>query len=140
MSYHFALSNLSVAVVITVMPSLLLLAGPVIAQFAGGSGTAEDPYQIEKVEQLQDVGQEEYRSSHFILVADIDASETADWNDGKGFEPLRFDGNFDGDGHVITGLTIDRAQEDAVGLFGFTSQAVIKILDLKISMLLAETL
>jgi len=98
----------------------LLLAGPAQAQFAGGSGTEEDPYQIETIEQLQDVGQEEYRSSHFILIADIDASETAGWNDGKGFEPLRFRGHFDGDGHVITGLTIDRAQENEVGLFGFT--------------------
>jgi ribosomal protein L27 len=111
---------------------LFLIATPTVAQFAGGSGTAEDPYQIETIEQLQDVGQEEYRGSHFLLIADIDASETAGWNDGKGFEPLRFDGHFDGDGHVITGLTIAREQENEVGLFGFTfPNAVIKNLGLE---------
>jgi len=114
------------------LPAFLLLTGPVHAQFAGGSGTAVDPYQIETIEQLQNVGQVTYRSSHFILIADIDASETAGWNDGKGFEPLWLDGHFDGGGHVISGLTIDREEEDGVGLFGYTSwNAVIKNLGLE---------
>ena len=127
MSRHFATHNLFVAAVFIALPAILLLTVPAKAQFAGGSGTAEDPYQIENVEQLQEIGQEEYRSSHFILIADIDASETAGWNDGKGFEPLRFEGYFDGDGHVITGLIIDRAQQEhSVGLFGSATLAVIK--------------
>jgi surface protein len=131
MSRHVTTHKLSVAAVLIVMPAILLLTGPVQAQFAGGSGTAEDPYQVETIEQLQDVGQEEYRGSHFILIAKIDASETAGWNDGKGFEPLRFGGHFDGDGHVITGLTIDREQEHSVGLFSETTMAVIKNIGLK---------
>ena len=100
------------------LPAILLLAGPAQAQFAGGSGTAEDPYQIENVEQLQDVGQEEYQSSHFILIADIDASETAEWHDGDGFEPIwGFAGSLNGAGHIISNLVIDRKESWYVGLF-----------------------
>jgi hypothetical protein len=58
------------------------------------------------------------------LGADIDASPTSTWNGGAGFEPLgggleyqRFAGSFDGLGHTITGLTIDRPTEPNAGLF-----------------------
>ncbi|MBP3193892.1 hypothetical protein [Natronogracilivirga saccharolytica] len=44
------------------------------AQFAGGSGTEDDPYQIETVEQLQDI--RNHTDKHFIQIADIDANET----------------------------------------------------------------
>lgn len=59
---------------------------------------------------------------HFQLMADIDASETINWNDGKGFEPLgdgdgSFSGTFDGNGYAIKDLTINRPNESQVGLF-----------------------
>lgn len=64
----------------------------------------------------------------YVLVEDIDASATADWNDGAGFEPIgtysygnpstAFTGHFDGQGHTIVGLTINRPTEDYIGLFG----------------------
>lgn len=62
-------------------------------------------------------------SRHYVLGADIDASTTATWNDGAGFAPLgssksNFTGVFDGLGHTINGLTIDRPTFDGVGLFG----------------------
>lgn len=43
-------------------------------QFEGGSGTEDDPYQIETVEQLQDI--RNHTDKHFIQIADIDANET----------------------------------------------------------------
>ncbi len=57
-------------------------------QFAGGSGTGEDPYQIETVEQLQAIADMVNLDKHFILIADIDASETENWDNGKGFNPI----------------------------------------------------
>jgi len=79
----------------------------------------------------------------YILGNDIDASETSSWNwDGTtydGFRPIghdtnntfvsnelegvHFDGNafmgqLDGDGHKVSGLYIDRPDEDFIGLFG----------------------
>lgn len=87
------------------------------AQFAGGSGTEEDPFQIASIEQLQKIGESEYRSRHFIQIADIDASDTKNWNDGKGFKPVSFRGSYDGNGYVISNLYINRKEEDSIGLF-----------------------
>ena len=41
-------------------------------EFAGGTGTANDPYQIETAEQLNNV--RNYMKSHFVLNRDIDMS------------------------------------------------------------------
>ncbi|MFY0683875.1 MAG: BspA family leucine-rich repeat surface protein [Balneola sp.] len=100
------------------------LQGPVLAEspsitFAGGSGIEADPYQIATLEQFQ--AMKDSPSSHYILNNDIDASATSTWNSSAGFVPIGgdspFTGNFDGQGFVITGLTIDRPAEDYVGLF-----------------------
>lgn len=88
--------------------------------FEGGNGTPSDPYQISTIEQLQSI--QDHYEEHFILVNDIDATETSSWNTGEGFEPLvapgrTFYGSLDGDGHIINGLTINRPATDNVGLF-----------------------
>jgi hypothetical protein len=57
-------------------------------------------------------------NGHYTLTQNIDAAATADWNDGKGFQPLpAFSGLFDGQGHFIRGLHIHRSEEWNVGLF-----------------------
>jgi filamentous hemagglutinin family protein len=66
----------------------------------------------------------------YVLGTDIDATATSGWNTEAGFLPVGsnstpFKGNFDGLGHTITGLTINRAT-DFVGLFGATSNASIR--------------
>ncbi|MBI5684042.1 MAG: hypothetical protein HZC54_03085 [Verrucomicrobia bacterium] len=58
---------------------------------------------------------------HYCLVADIDASETKNWDGGKGFAPIGsvsepFAGVLDGGGHAIRNLHINRGWEDDVGL------------------------
>ncbi|CCQ34875.1 GLUG motif domain protein [Halorhabdus tiamatea SARL4B] len=81
-------------------------------------------YEISNVDQLQCIPQngldEDYK-----LVDDIDATGTKYWNNGKGFEPIgdqsrggaEFEGDFDGQGHKIENLYIDRPNENFVGLF-----------------------
>ncbi len=69
------------------------------------------------------------------LTQDIDCSDTANWNNGKGFLPLGwfqdasltgpFAGYFDGQGYAISGLTINRPDEDYIGLFGYTAQTTV---------------
>ena len=97
------------------------------ADFAGGSGTEGDPYQIANWYQLDNV--RNYLDSHFILVNNISsstpgytllASSTA--NGGHGWQSIgtsdcRFSGTFDGRGHAIRDLFINRPSEDHVGLF-----------------------
>ncbi len=121
--------------------ALYILPGSALAQFARGSGTEEDPYQIETIEQLQVIGEsEEHRDKHFILINDIDAGETATWNEGKGFDPIGrliinevnepFTGTFDGSGFTISNLTINRPDESYIGLFGYATRATIKNISL----------
>ena len=60
----------------------------------------------------------------YELANDIDASDTVNWNNGAGFEPVgdisnRFTGSLDGKNQIIKGLFIDRPNTDFVGLFGF---------------------
>jgi PGF-CTERM protein len=91
-----------------------------------GEGTPESPYVVTNASELQ--AMEDDLDAHYVLGSDIDASGTGTWHDGRGFDPVGsssfsggapFDGSFDGAGHVITGLTIDRSGTDYVGLFGW---------------------
>jgi hypothetical protein len=102
-----------------------------------GSGSPADPYIITDARQLQAMAAD--RSAAYRLGADVDASGTASWNDAlgsaKGFAPIGethapFNGSLDGNGHSITGLTITRADEGNVGLFGYSHGATIKNLSI----------
>ncbi|MHB1092945.1 beta strand repeat-containing protein [Thiobacillus sp.] len=76
---------------------------------AAGSTTATD---------LQGIGSGA-STLNFALGADIDASATSGWNAGAGFLPdaPNFTGTFDGLGHIISNLTINRPSTSRVGLF-----------------------
>jgi hypothetical protein len=103
--------------------------------FAGGSGTAVDPYQIENVFQLQNMIID--TGAYYILMNDIDASSTKNWNNGEGFEPIGsyssgFSGSLDGDGYKITDLYINLPSTYGVGLFGgLASPGEVKNVGLK---------
>ena len=97
--------------------------------FPGRSGTGfltingQDYRVINSLADLDDIRSN--LSGHYALGADIDASDTKDWNGGAGFAPLgdssnMFHGVLDGLGHVINGLTINRPGTDYVGLIGRT--------------------
>ena len=68
-------------------------------------------------------------AGYYALGGNIDASATSGWNSGAGFTPVgnstsNFTGNFDGLGHTINGLTINRpTATNAVGLFGVVSSS-----------------
>ena len=89
---------------------------------AAGSTTATD---------LQGIGG--VLSGSYVLGANIDASATSSWNGGAGFLPIGgpdftgFTGTFDGLGHSINGLTINRPTTRFVGLFGRLSGTVRNI-------------
>ena len=65
-------------------------------------------------------------STRYALGSDIDASATSAWNGGAGFAPVgdsitNFTGIFDGLGHVIREVTINRPTHDNIGVFGDAS-------------------
>jgi len=98
-----------------------------------GSGTSGEPYLIATLANLRWMSEDADNTElgkHFKQTADIDASDTDLWNDGKGFEPIgsykdttdptwkEFQGTYDGQGYTISNLTINRPTEDIYGLFG----------------------
>ncbi len=95
--------------------------------FAGGSGTSVDPYQIANGAQLalmaRQVNEGTDASAYFELIADIDIS-------GHQWTPIgsssnKFSGSFNGKGHTITGMTIN-AESSNQGLFGYINGATIE--------------
>gem|GEM_PF-702976 len=111
--------------------------------FSGGGGTVIDPYIITTAAQLDEV--RNYLSAHFVLSNDIDLSAyLAPGGDGHakwgsaGWMPIgtyadSFTGTFNGKGHKIAGLWIDRSDADYVGLFGRAFGAEISNLGVEIS-------
>lgn len=88
-----------------------------------GDGT----YVITNVHELQAMNADP--TADYRLDNEIDAMHTVLWNDGDGFDPIgesasRFAGSFDGGGHTVDGLTIDRPGEWGTGLFGVTATGV----------------
>ena len=99
--------------------------GAAWAAFSGGSGVSYDPYIITTAAELDAV--HDYLSDYFVLGNDIDLTAYlapggaghSKWG-ASGWLPFGSSFNifgFDGRGHVITGLWIDRSFTDNVGLF-----------------------
>ncbi|MCU0913085.1 MAG: hypothetical protein MUC88_00805 [Planctomycetes bacterium] len=106
---------------------------PAQAKYSGGSGTAQDPYQIATAADLIALGETpgDY-DKHFVMTADIDldpnlpgrkvfdkaviAPDTDPNDKYSQFQGTPFTGVFDGDGHTISHLTIKGG--DHLGLFG----------------------
>lgn len=99
-----------------------------------GSGTADNPYVITTASEVQ--AMEDDLDAHYELGGDIDAAETAQWNDGRGFDPVgptessAFTGSLDGNGFTIANLTIDRPDTRRVGLFGVLNESEVRDLTL----------
>ncbi len=91
--------------------------------FAGGDGSSDSPFLICTSAQLANM-KEVYRTKSFKLMSNLDLSAGGLW------EPLAnslapFTGVFDGSGYSITGLTINKS-ENNVGLFSYTKNATIR--------------
>lgn len=111
--------------------------GSTAAAFAGGTGTAENPYQIANGAQLAYLassvnGGETYEDKYFVLTANIDlnglpwtpiANSFSDALLG-GSNYRVFAGNFDGKGYTISNVSIGSEttplESDVFGLFGAT--------------------
>ena len=98
-----------------------------------GSGTEGDPYLISSLDNLFWVTKTiSSWNSYFKQTSDIDASSSSGWDGGQGLAPIGngstfFSGSYDGDGHTINGLYINRTASDYIGLFGMiNNSAVVK--------------
>ena len=100
---------------------------------AAGSLVSGGVYSISTVEEL--VALADYINAGniasamtFVLGADIDLSSISNWTPiGKGGANIEFTGTFDGNGHVISNLTInDDTNFNYCGLFGYAEGATIQ--------------
>jgi len=104
------------------------------ADFAGGTGEPNDPYQIATAEQLVGIDFDpNLLDKHFILTADIDLDPNLPGGQvfmqaviaayPRSFYDYRsadgFIGCFDGNGHVVRNLTLHCTLADCTGLFGY---------------------
>ena len=101
--------------------------------FSKGDGSAANPYRITNCEELWGAGS--HLDSHFKLMNDVDcATDTHSggslWDGGHGFAPIGsgdvdpFAGTFNGNGHKILNLFINRSDQDYVGLFSGSSGTI----------------
>ncbi len=114
-----------------------------VAPFSGGNGDLATPYLISSLTDLDAVRLVQSDIKYFKLTTDLDATETKDWNGGRGFLPIgytyppdgnvvAFKGNFDGNGKSISALTIKTGTGGftlgtGVGLFGRAEADINKL-------------
>lgn len=111
-----------------------------VAVRPNGTGSISDPFLISSLENLYWLSQNTSSVVYKFLkqTQNIDATDTKRWsNNGsyRGFTPIgtpnhAFFGKYDGNGHTISNLYINRGTEDHVGLFGWCTNASIKNLKL----------
>ena len=96
-------------------------------EFAGGTGTKDDPYRIENGEQLAKLAKDvsagnTHKGEYFRLEKDIDLSAHR-WipiGDYGGISYKHFEGFLDGNCKTISGMVVDQSKDkQSAGLFGY---------------------
>ena len=138
--------------IFTTMLALFAIATAAQAQFGGGDGSKYSPYIISTTDHWTELANNvnsgnNYRDTYFRLDADLDFT-------GKTYtiiaddyvhNNISFDGKFDGNGHTIKGVTIDRTEPGMgksiyIGLFGtIRSNAIVENLTLSNSTIKGRT-
>lgn len=120
-----------------VLGFIFLLPINLAAQFAGGIGTKQDPYQISTWKQLASI--KDKQSAAFILIQDLNKYSEGyvefagpNANSGSGWLPIpNFSGVLDGNGKTLADLTVFRPAQNTVGLFAKAGNATFKNLHLE---------
>lgn len=118
--------------------SIKIPTGPT-ATAPSGTGTSADPYQIATLSNLywvatQTNGGNTFSGKYLVQTADIDATATSTWFSGQGWPMIgyfdgvaySFSGSYDGQGHKVDGLFINRTLDMGYGLFGLVEGGTIK--------------
>ena len=117
--------------VLGVLLAIFCFSGTVFGVLSGG-GTAANPYLIQSRADFDEFADPANAAVYWAsgvytkLMCNLDLSDTTyaqaviapDTFDGISFEGAPFIGNFDGNGHIISNLTIAASTNDYIGLFG----------------------
>ena len=115
--------------------------GSVSSSYGGGSGTEDDPYQINTASQLARIAYKvqngtTYSGKYFVLNNDIWLNDTDGWTSWdfnnrpanewtpigcyvSSSENYPFRGSFDGQGHTVYGMFFSENRKSFYGLFGY---------------------
>ena len=115
----------------------LFLVLPFLSAFSGaGNGSSINPFQITNCTQLQEMNSN--LSKDYLIMNEINCSDTVNWNGGKGFLPIgnqtnetvgfydfsaNFSGNLNGQYHTISNLYINRSSTILNGLIAYSNTA-----------------
>lgn len=90
------------------------------------SGVVHGLSGIETCSDLQSM--EDELDEDYVLMNDIECSDTINWNSGAGFAPINeFNGTLNGNGYIIKNLFIYRPGASSIGLFGTMSSTSVII-------------
>jgi hypothetical protein len=100
-----------------------------------GDGSNNNPFQIATLSDLRFLSENPaIWPKNYIQTANIDASDTKNWNNGKGFYPIgtfmRSFGWYDGQGYTISNLYINRPNAqwpEFAGLFGYVGGEIVNL-------------
>ncbi len=107
------ISTILICAMLIASSFIIMIGNDVQGKDDGNEGRAL--YQIFTLADLQDING--HRDQDHILMNDIDASETVNWNGGQGFDTIGgFAGTFNGQNYTISGLYMNRPTENFVGL------------------------
>ena len=112
---------------------------------SAGNGTSGNPYQIASLENLSWIASNTVNwNKYYLQTANINASITSSWFSGAGWAPIgnsttKFTGSYNGNGHTIDGLFINRPLTNWIGLFGVTNGAVIDSIGITNANIIGDT-
>jgi hypothetical protein len=122
--------------------SLFSIDHPITPVAPNGSGTENDPHLVESLANLYWIAVEtrsgnSFENAFFLQTQDLDAGETVGWFEGEeGWMPVGlwpdfpFSGTYDGGGHTISSIHINRLDVYDVSFFGYVAGATISNLGL----------
>jgi len=96
-----------------------------------GAGTEESPWQVATLDNLLWLSTTPASwGGYWEQTADINAAETRQWNDGRGYYPIGietkpFSGHYNARGHTVDSLFIAHLERDSQGFFAYTGHAYI---------------
>ncbi len=109
---------------------------PEFSIFSGGDGSAEDPYIISTSDDMSELScrvagtngydANKFTGKFFEVTSDIDLGGKDNEFTAIGNNRNYFSGTFDGDGHTISGLYINKPETDYQALFGYINEATVK--------------
>ena len=100
---------------------------------SGGTYSITSVAELEQLARMVNEGK--VSDGEFVLGADLDLSSIENWTPIGDDWDIRFQGTFDGNGHVIKNLTINRPTEDLQGLFGYSEGEIknVGVVDVNIA-------